>query len=33
VDYSTVTNPQRKQLSGVVNAMAEALSKISDQVS
>jgi iron uptake system component EfeO len=33
VDYGTVTDPQRKQLSGVVNALAEALSKISDQVS
>ncbi len=33
VDYSTVTAPQRKVLSGAVNAYAEALSKISQQVS
>jgi len=33
VDYSTVTNPQRKVLSGAVNAYAEALSKITAQVS
>jgi iron uptake system component EfeO len=33
VDYSTVTDAQRKVLSGAVNAYAEALSKISQQVS
>jgi iron uptake system component EfeO len=33
VDYKTVTDAQRKQLSGVVNALAEALSKVPEQVS
>jgi iron uptake system component EfeO len=33
VDYSTVTTAQRKSLSGSVNAYAEALSKLSEQVS
>ena len=32
VEYSTVLDPQRKQLSGVVQAFAEALSKIPGQV-
>jgi iron uptake system component EfeO len=33
VEYSTVLDSQRRQLSGVVNAFAEALSKVSLQVS
>jgi iron uptake system component EfeO len=33
VEYSTVLNTQRRQLSGTVNAFAEALSKVSLQVS
>jgi len=33
VDYSTVQNSQRRQLSTAVNALAEALSKLSAQVS
>jgi iron uptake system component EfeO len=33
VEYSTVLDPQRRQLSGTVNAFAEALSKVSLQVS
>jgi iron uptake system component EfeO len=33
VEYSTVLAPQRRQLSGAVNALAEALSKLSVQVS
>jgi iron uptake system component EfeO len=33
VEYSTVLTSQRRQLSGVVNAFAEALSKVSLQVS
>jgi iron uptake system component EfeO len=33
VEYSTVLTSQRRQLSGVVNALAEALSKVSLQVS
>jgi len=33
VEYSTVQDSQRRQLSGVVNAFAEALSKVSLQVS
>jgi iron uptake system component EfeO len=33
VDYSTVQNSQRRQLSAAVNALAEALSKLSVQVS
>jgi iron uptake system component EfeO len=33
VEYSTVTDTQRRQLSGTVNAFAEALSKVSLQVS
>jgi iron uptake system component EfeO len=33
VEYSTVTGTQRRQLSGTVNAFAEALSKVSLQVS
>ena len=33
VEYSTVADSQRRQLSGVVNAFAEALSKLSLQVS
>jgi iron uptake system component EfeO len=33
VEYSTVLDAQRRQLSGVVNAFAEALSKVSLQVS
>jgi high-affinity iron transporter len=33
VDYSTVTAPQRRQLSAAVNALAESLSKLSAQVS
>ncbi len=33
VDYKTVTDAQRKQLSGTVNALAEALSKVPEQVS
>jgi iron uptake system component EfeO len=33
VEYSTVLGSQRRQLSGVVNAFAEALSKVSLQVS
>jgi iron uptake system component EfeO len=33
VDYSTVTDNQRKELSGAVNAYAEALSKVSVEVS
>jgi iron uptake system component EfeO len=33
VDYSTVTSDQRRTLSGAVNAFAEALSGISDEVS
>jgi iron uptake system component EfeO len=32
VDYSTVKTPQRRQLSAVVNALAEVLSKLSVQV-
>jgi len=32
VEYSTVLDSQRKQLSGVVQAFAEALSKIPGQV-
>jgi iron uptake system component EfeO len=32
-DYSKVTDAQRRSLSGVVNAFAESLSKISDEVS
>jgi len=33
VEYSTVLDSQRRQLSAAVNALAEALSKISLQVS
>jgi iron uptake system component EfeO len=33
VDYSTVTTAERRQLSAAVNALAEALSKLSAQVS
>jgi iron uptake system component EfeO len=33
VEYSTVTGSQRRQLAGAVNALAEAMSKISVQVS
>jgi iron uptake system component EfeO len=33
VDYSTVRDSQRRQLSAAVNALAEALSKLSVQVS
>ena len=33
VEYSTVTGSQRRQLAGVVNALAETMSKISVQVS
>ena len=33
VDYSTVTDPQRQQLSAAVNAYAEALSDLSESVS
>ena len=33
VEYSTVLDSQRRQLSGVVNALAESLSKLSVQVS
>jgi len=33
VEYSTVLNPQRRQLSTAVNALAESLSKLSVQVS
>jgi iron uptake system component EfeO len=33
VEYSTVLDPQRRQLSGTVQAFAEALSKMSGQVS
>ena len=33
VDYSTVTQAERRQLSAAVNALAEALSKLSAQVS
>jgi iron uptake system component EfeO len=33
VEYSTVLDSQRRQLAGVVNALAEAMSKISVQVS
>jgi iron uptake system component EfeO len=33
VNYSTVTNPQRRRLSGAVNAYAEALSNLSSVVS
>ena len=33
VEYSTVLDTQRRQLSGTVNAFAEALSKVSLQVS
>jgi iron uptake system component EfeO len=33
VEYSTVLDPQRRQLSGAVNALAESLSKLSLQVS
>ena len=33
VEYSTVLDPQRRQLSAVVNALAEALSELSGQVS
>ena len=33
LDYSTVTNDQRRSLSNAVNALAESLSKISDKVS
>jgi iron uptake system component EfeO len=33
VDYSTVTKADRKQLSAAVNALAEAMSKVSSEVS
>ena len=33
VDYSTVTKTDRKQLSAAVNALAEAMSKVSSEVS
>jgi iron uptake system component EfeO len=33
VEYSTVLDPQRRQLSSTVQAFAEALSKMSGQVS
>jgi len=33
VEYSTVTGSQRRQLAGAVNALAEAMSTISVQVS
>ncbi len=33
VDYSTVTKSERKQLSAAVNALAEAMSKVSSEVS
>ena len=33
VDYSTVTKSDRRQLSAAVNALAEAMSKMSAQVS
>ena len=33
IEYSTVLDTQRKQLSGVINALAEDLSKLSLQVS
>jgi iron uptake system component EfeO len=33
VDYSTVTKADRRQLSAAVNALAEAMSKMSAQVS
>jgi iron uptake system component EfeO len=33
VEYSTVLDPQRRQLSAAVNALAESLSKLSVQVS
>jgi iron uptake system component EfeO len=33
VEYSTVLDSQRRQLAGAVNALAEAMSKISVQVS
>jgi iron uptake system component EfeO len=33
VEYSTVLDPQRRQLSSMVQAFAEALSKMSGQVS
>ena len=33
VDYSTVTKSDRRQLSAAVNALAEAMSKVSPEVS
>jgi iron uptake system component EfeO len=33
VDYSKVTKTDRKQLSAAVNALAEAMSKVSSEVS